>query len=80
MHVAQRVLMRDASRGGHVQKGAKEVFCYQKVLEPFWLGGHDLGHESGHEIGVHALFRKLSVVDTTFGDHDRDQRSRRFFW
>jgi hypothetical protein len=52
------------------------------ALEPFdfWVGGHDLDHESGHEFGLHAIFRKISAMVTTSGDRDRDQRSQRFFW
>jgi len=56
------------------------------VYRTFWShfdfgeGSHDFGHEVGHEIGFHDFFRELSVMATTFGDRDRGQRSRRFFW
>ena len=37
----------------------------------FWVGSHNLGHEIDYEIGLHDIFRKLSVVDITFGVRDR---------
>ena len=42
------------------------------------MGGHDFGRELGHTIGFDG--RKLPVLDTTFGDRGRDQKSRWFSW